>query len=59
VLALLAHDDRGAGVLAHRQDAAGRDVGVLQQVERDELVVVARLGVVEDLAQLGEVAGRR
>jgi hypothetical protein len=35
-LALLAHDDRGAGVLAHRQHAAGGDVGVLQQIEGDE-----------------------
>ena len=41
-------DDRGAGVLAHRQHAAGRDVGVLQQVEGDEAVVGRRLGVVED-----------
>ena len=29
--------------------------GVLQQVEGDEAVVVAGLGVVEDLAQLGQV----
>ncbi len=52
VAALLAHDDRGAGVLAHRQHAAGRDIGVLQEVEGDELVVVAGLLVVEDGAQL-------
>ena len=57
VLALLAHDDRGAGVLAHRQHAAGGDVGVLQQVERDEAVVRGGLRVVEDLGELGEVAG--
>ena len=57
VLAALAHDDRRAGVLAHRQDAAGGDVGVLQQVEGDEPVVRARLGVVEDPLELGEVAG--
>ena len=49
---LLAHDDRGAGVLAHRQHAAGGDVGVLQEIERDELVVVAGLRVIEDIAQL-------
>ena len=54
-LGLLAHHDRGAGVLAHRQHAAGGDVGVLEQVERDEAVVPRRLGVVDDLAQLGEV----
>ena len=57
MLALLAHDDRGAGVLAHRQDAAGGDVGVLQQVERDEAVVGRGFGVVEDAAQLREVTG--
>ena len=56
-LALLAHHDGGAGVLAHRQDAAGGDVGVLQQVEGDEPVVGAGLGVVEDVAQLLQVAG--
>ena len=40
VAALLAHDDRGAGILAHRQHAAGCDVGILQEIEGDELVVV-------------------
>ena len=49
---LLAHDDRGAGILAHRQHAAGGDVGVLQKIQRDELVVGAGLAVVEDIAQL-------
>ena len=32
LLPLLAHHNGGAGVLAHRQHAAGGDVGVLQQV---------------------------
>ena len=59
VAALLAHDDRGAGVLAHRQHAAGGDVGVLQEVKGDELVVVARLLVVEDRAELLQMPGRR
>ncbi len=54
---LLAHHDRGAGVLAHRQHAAGRDVHVLQQVQGHEAVVPARLGVVDDLAQLRKVSG--
>ena len=49
---LLAHDDRGAGVLAHRQHPAGGDVGVLEEIEGDELVVVAGLRIVEDIAQL-------
>src|SRR5690606_32500409 len=56
-LALLALDDGGAGVLAHREDAAGRDAGVLQQVERHEAVVGRRLGVVDDLPELLEVPG--
>ena len=55
VLALLAHDDGGAGVLAHRQDPAGRDVRVLEEVERDEAVVGRGLGVVEDAPELREV----
>ena len=46
---------RGAGVLAHRQHAAGGDVGVLQKVVGDELVVVGRLGVVEDLCELRQM----
>ena len=53
--ALLAHDDGGAGVLAHRQHAAGRDVGVLEEIIGDELVVGRGLRVVEDGAQLLEV----
>ena len=55
--ALLPHDDRGAGVLAHRQHPAGRDIGVLQEVVGDEAVVVGGLRVIEDRAQLGEMAG--
>ena len=47
-LALLAEHDRGAGVLAHRQHAAGGDVGVLQQVQRDEAVVRAGFRIVQD-----------
>ena len=53
--ALLAHDDGGAGVLAHRQHAARRDVGVLEKFIGDEPVVIARLRVVEDGAQLLEM----
>ena len=57
VLALLAHDDRRAGVLAPGEDPARGDVRVPQQLERDELVVRGRLGVVEDRAELAEVPG--
>ena len=39
VLALLGLDDGGAGVLAAGQDAGGRDVGVLEQLEGHEVVV--------------------
>ncbi len=54
-LAFSAHHDRGAGVLAHRQDLAGRDIRVLQQVERNEAVVCRRLGVVENGSQLRQM----
>ena len=54
-LGLLAHHDRGAGVLAHREYAAGGDVHVLEQVERHEAVVARRLRVVDDPPQLREV----
>jgi hypothetical protein len=55
VLSALAHDDRGAGVLAHREYAAGGDVGVLEQVEGHEPVVGRGLLIVHDPAQLGEM----
>ena len=55
LLTALAHDDRGARVLAHGQDEAGRDVRVLQQVERDEAVVGRGLGIVEDVRELLKV----
>ena len=54
--ALLAHHDRGAGVLAHRQHAARGDVGVLQKVVGDELVVRRRLRIVQDRGELLQVA---
>ena len=57
VLALLADDDGGAGVLARRQHAAGRDVGVLELLDGNEAVVLRSLGVVENGPQLGEVRG--
>ena len=41
----------------HRQYAAGSDVGVLQEVEGDELVVVAGLLVVEDRVELLQMPG--
>ena len=53
--ALLSHDDRGAGILAHRQHAARRDIGVLEKIISDEFVVRGRLGVIEDARELGEM----
>ena len=53
--ALLAHDDRGAGVLAHRQHAAGGDVRVLEKFVGDELVVVRGFGVFDDRFERGEM----
>ena len=55
--ALLAHDDRGAGVLAHRQHAAGGDVGVLEKIVGDELVVVRRLRVLDDGFEARQMRG--
>ena len=55
--ALLAHDDDRAGVLAHGQHAAGRDIGILEEVIGHELVVRARLRIEQDRAQLGQVPG--
>ena len=54
---LLAHHDRGAGVLAHRQYAAGGDIGVLHEIVGDETIVVCRFGIFENLGELFEVAG--
>mmetsp|Transcript_3290 Transcript_3290/g.8568 ORF Transcript_3290/g.8568 Transcript_3290/m.8568 type:complete len:350 (-) Transcript_3290:12-1061(-) len=56
VLAALSHDDAGAGVLAAWQVGLGCDDGVLQEVARGEAVVVGRLRVGKDLAELSQVA---
>ena len=53
LMSLLAHDDGGASVLAHRQNPTSGDIGVFEHVERDEAVVVRGFRVVEDAAQLG------
>ena len=55
--ALLAHDDRGAGVLAHRQHAAGRDIGVLEKIESDELVVVRGFRILDDGLERSQMRG--
>ena len=53
---LLAHDDRSARVLAHRQHAACRDIGILEQVIGDKLVIRRRFRVVEDLGELRKMS---
>ena len=53
--ALFCHHDGRAGILAHRQHAPGRDVGILQKVVGDEAVIVRRLRIVEDRGELGEM----
>ena len=54
-LALLAEHDGGARILAHRQHAAGGDVGVLQQIQRHEPVIGRCLGVIQDFPQLRQM----
>src|SRR3546814_18725512 len=56
ILAILADHDGGAGVLAARQDHAGRDIGGLQQFERDAMIVRRGLLVVKDGAHMGQLA---
>ena len=55
LLALFGEDGRGAGILAHRQNSLGRDLGVFQQGQRDVTVVGGRLRIVEDRGDLLEV----
>ena len=50
-LSFLAEDDGGAGILAHRQHAARGDIGVFQQVQRDEAVIPAGLRIVQNRPQ--------
>jgi len=52
LLALVANTDGGTGVLAEREDSLGSHAGVLQEREGDELVVIARFGILEDLGHL-------
>jgi hypothetical protein len=53
--ALLGHDDRGSRILAHRQYAAGCNVGVLEQVEGDETIVLGRFRIVQNRCELLEM----
>ena len=51
LLALFRHDDGGARILAHGQNHARRNSGVLQQFPGYVAVVVRSLGVIENGAQ--------
>ncbi len=53
---LLAHHDGGAGILAHRQHTARRNIGILQKVIGDETIIVGRFRVIQNLRQLRQMA---
>ena len=53
----MTHDDRRSRVLTARQLPAGCDVGVGEQLEGDEAIVLRSLRVIKNLAQLGEMTG--
>ena len=52
LLALVANADGGTSVLAEREDSLGGHAGVLQKRKGDELVVITRFGVLQDLRDL-------
>ena len=51
-LALFAHDDGGARILAHGKHHTGGDIGVHQQVKGDETIVFRSFRVIDDGPQL-------
>jgi hypothetical protein len=55
LLTFFGEDGAGAGVLAHRENATGGDLGVFQQRVCDVAVVVGGLGVLEDRGDLLKV----
>ena len=54
-LSLFGEDERGAGILAHRQHAAGSDVGILQHIQSHELVIRRGFGIVHNRAELPQM----
>ena len=58
-VATLGHDQGGSGVLTHGENATRSNVGVLEQIKSNVLVVAGRLGVIQDGAQLGKVCGAK
>ena len=57
LLAFLGEDRARAGILAHRENSARGDLGVLQQRVGDVAVVIGRLRVLENSGDLLEVLG--
>ena len=51
-LALFTGDDCGTGILAGRQNAFGRDIGVTQELQGDVFVVFTGFRVVKDIGDL-------
>ena len=56
-MAFLGEDRARAGILAHRENSARGDLGVLQQRVGDVAVVIGRLRVLENSGDLLEVLG--
>ena len=55
LLALVSDGNRRAGILTTRQHPPRGDVGIFQQFQRHEAIVLRGFGVIQDEAQLSEV----
>ena len=53
----LAHDDGGAGVLAHGKDSLGGNLGIAEEVEGHEAIICGSLGIFQDSPQLLQMPG--
>ena len=56
MIAAIASDDRGAGILAHRQQAVGGNDSILQHLQCHKAVIVGRFGVLENGGKLAQMA---
>ena len=59
MIAASAGNDRGAGILTHRQQAVGRHDGVFQHFQRHKTVILRGFGVIEDGRQLRQMAAAK
>ena len=57
LLALIAQDNGGTGILAARQHTASRNVRILQQFERHKAIVIRGFRVVENVRELLQMTG--